>query len=141
MAALPTYTKGRSRTRTYDVLGGDNLPDVLAAIEVDLAAKATAEQGAKADTAVQPDQLKTLNGESLIGGGDISTATNLDYDHALRLLTSSTGADVELPLFTATEAGLVPASGGGTDGFLRKDGAWAAPAGSGSQVLTWLGLD
>jgi hypothetical protein len=36
-----------------------------------------------------------------------------------------------LPVFTATEKGLAPASSGGTSNFLRADGIWAAPAGSG----------
>lgn len=33
--------------------------------------------------------------------------------------------------FTSTLSGVVPASGGGTTNFLRADGTWAAPAGSG----------
>jgi hypothetical protein len=32
------------------------------------------------------------------------------------------------PVFTATTAGIVPASGGGTVNFIRADGTWAAPA-------------
>ena len=32
--------------------------------------------------------------------------------------------------FTATTAGTVPASGGGTTNFIRADGTWAAPSGS-----------
>lgn len=34
--------------------------------------------------------------------------------------------------FTNTDAGIVPASGGGTANFLRADGTWAAPVGSGT---------
>lgn len=37
----------------------------------------------------------------------------------------------DLPLFSSTLAGAVPASGGGTVNFLRSDGVWAVPAGSG----------
>jgi len=40
-----------------------------------------------------------------------------------------------LPLFTSLVKGLVPKSGGGTTNFLRADGTWAAPAGSGLTVL------
>ena len=40
-----------------------------------------------------------------------------------------------MPLFSATDAGLVPLSGGGTANFLRADGAFAAPAGGGDMVL------
>ncbi len=57
-------------------------------------------------------------------------ATNLGYTASTRLLTSSTGADVTLPLVTSADAGLAPASGGGTTNFLRADGTWAAPGGT-----------
>ena len=59
------------------------------------------------------------------------TGTDLSYTASTRLLESSTGADVTLPLVSGTEAGLAPASGGGTTNFLRADGTWAAPAGGG----------
>ena len=61
------------------------------------------------------------------GGG---SATDLSYTASTRLLASSTGADVTLPLFTSTEAGLTPLSGGGTTNFLRADGTWVAPTAS-----------
>jgi hypothetical protein len=54
-------------------------------------------------------------------------ATNLSYTAATRLLESSSGTDVNLPLFTSTEAGLAPLSGGGSVNFLRADGSWAVP--------------
>jgi len=57
--------------------------------------------------------------------------TNLSYTASSRLLASSTGTDVTLPLFTATAPGLVNLSGGGTTNFLRADGTWAAPPGGG----------
>jgi hypothetical protein len=56
-------------------------------------------------------------------------ATDLSYTASTRLLASSTGADVTLPLFTSADAGLTPNSGGGTSNFLRADGAWATPPG------------
>ena len=62
------------------------------------------------------------------GGGG---ATNLSYDAATRILASDTGADATLPLVTSANAGLAPASGGGTANFLRADGTWAAPGGGG----------
>ena len=50
-------------------------------------------------------------------------------------------ATTMLPVFTATEKGLAPASGGGTTNFLRADGSWAAPAsGGGGATLPALGL-
>ena len=59
-----------------------------------------------------------------------STAGNL-------LQTGGAGADPSyiapsaLPVFTSTVNGITPASGGGTTNFLRADGTWAAPPGTG----------
>lgn len=74
------------------------------------------------------------------GGGGGGGATDLGYTAATRLLTSSTGTDVTLPLVASGAAGLAPASGGGTTNFLRADGTWAAPAGGGgsSPALAWV---
>lgn len=44
---------------------------------------------------------------------------------------TGTQATTLLDTFSSTLKGLVPASGGGTTNFLRADGTWAAPAGSG----------
>jgi len=60
--------------------------------------------------------------------------TDLAYTAATRLLESSTGTDVTLPLVTTGDAGLAPASGGGTTNFLRADGTWAAPGGGGGSL-------
>jgi hypothetical protein len=65
------------------------------------------------------------------GGGG---ATNLSYDAATRIIASDTGTDATLPLMSSAQAGLVPASGGGTTNFLRADGTFAAPAGGGGGV-------
>lgn len=59
-------------------------------------------------------------------------ATNLTYTASTRALGSSNGTGFTFPLFTATEAGLVPLSGGGTSNFLRADGAWGVPSVSGA---------
>lgn len=71
--------------------------------------------------------------------GDPAPGTDLTYTAATRVLASSTGVDATLPLVTSTDAGLAPASGGGTDNFLRADGTWAAPAGGGggTPLATW----
>lgn len=52
--------------------------------------------------------------------------TNLTYTAATRVIASDTGTDATLPLVTSGDAGLAPASGGGTSNFLRADGTWAA---------------
>jgi hypothetical protein len=57
------------------------------------------------------------------------TGTDLSYTASTRVLASSTGADATLPLVSSSDAGLAPASGGGTTNFLRADGTWSAPAG------------
>ena len=58
-----------------------------------------------------------------------AAATDLTYTAATRVLASSTGADATLTLVTSSDAGLAPASGGGTTNFLRADGTFAAPPG------------
>lgn len=73
--------------------------------------------------------------DGIEAGAQVNVATNLSYTAATRLLESSTGTDVTLPLVTSTAAGLAPLSGGGTSNFLRADGTWAAPSGSSGKVL------
>lgn len=70
--------------------------------------------------------------DGIEAGAQVNVATDLSYTASTRLLASSTGADVTLPLFSSTEAGLTPLSGGGTTNFLRADGTWAAPPSGGS---------
>lgn len=72
--------------------------------------------------------------DGIAAGAQVNVATDLAYTTATRLLESSTGADVTLPLVSSGDAGLAPASGGGTTNFLRADGTWATPAGGGGGV-------
>ena len=82
-------------------------------------------------------KLSGVATEALLGDGTWGTvSTDLGYTAATRELTSSTGTDVTLPLFTSTDAGLTPLSGGGTTNFLRADGTWAAPGGGGGGGLS-----
>jgi hypothetical protein len=69
--------------------------------------------------------------DGIAAGAQVNVATNLAYTAATRIMSSSTGSSATLPLLTSTDAGLAPASGGGTTNFLRADGTWAA-AGGGS---------
>jgi hypothetical protein len=82
--------------------------------------------GADAGLMAAADKAKL---DGIAAGAEVNVPTNLAYTAGTRVLASSTGADATLPLVTSGEAGLAPASGGGTANFLRADGTWAAPAG------------
>ena len=66
------------------------------------------------------------------GGGG---TTDLTYTAGTRVIASSTGTDATLPLMSSGNAGLVPASGGGTTNFLRADGTFTAFAASNPVAL------
>jgi hypothetical protein len=85
--------------------------------------------GTSANNLVQLDgsaRLPAVDGSQLTG---LVAATDLSYTAATRVIASSTGTDATLTLVTSTDAGLAPASGGGTTNFLRADGTFAAPPG------------
>lgn len=77
-------------------------------------------------------------GATEVDGSVTNEIQNLGYTASTRVLSiDGTGStDATLPLFTSTEPGLVPLSGGGTSNFLRADGTWAAAGGSGSSQWT-----
>lgn len=77
--------------------------------------------------------------DGIASGAQVNVATDLTYTASTRLLESSTGSDATLPLFTSTDAGLTPSSGGGTSNYLRADGTWAVPPG-GAGSVTSVGL-
>ncbi|MBK8506166.1 MAG: hypothetical protein IPL46_30585 [Saprospiraceae bacterium] len=56
-----------------------------------------------------------------------SQLQNLSYTAGTRQLNISSGTGATLPLFTSSQAGLSPASGGDTTKFLRADGTWKKP--------------
>jgi hypothetical protein len=75
-------------------------------------------------------RVHALTGTILVWAASEVPPTDLAYTSSTRLLSSSTGADVTLPLFatSSSNAGLVPGSStGGTTNFLRADGSWTPP--------------
>jgi hypothetical protein len=93
--------------------------------------------GADAGLMTAADKTKL---DGIAAGAQVNVPTDLGYTAASRILTSSTGADVTLPLFSSADPGLAPASGGGTTNFLRADGTWATPGGGGggaSPLIGW----
>lgn len=70
---------------------------------------------------------RKLRGLQTTVANTVGGATDLSYTAATRVLASSSGADATLPLATSSDAGLTPASGGGTTNFLRADMTWATP--------------
>lgn len=117
-----------AQTIAADVVTNAKLANVATST---IKGRATAATGDPED--LTPAQVRTLI--NVADGAQVNVATDLAYTASTRILASSTGADVTLPLFTSTEAGLVPLSGGGTANFLRADGTFAAPAGGGDMVL------
>lgn len=74
--------------------------------------------------AVTNAKLAQMAAHTYKGNNTGSTANALDV--------TSTQLTADLNLFTSSLQGLAPASGGGTTNFLRADGTWAAPAGTGT---------
>ena len=83
-----------------------------------------------------------VTGTSTIGNNVVTLAklATVSTGTFLGRVTAATGnvealtgpqATTLLDVFTSALKGLVPASGGGTTNFLRADGTWAAPGGSG----------
>lgn len=69
--------------------------------------------------------------DGIASGAQVNVPTDLAYTAATRLLASSTGADVTLPLATTTDAGLAPARSGVATEFLNGAGAYSTPGGGG----------
>jgi hypothetical protein len=72
-------------------------------------------------------KMANLAANSIIGNNTGSPATPLAL--------TGTQVTAMLDAFTSGAKGLAPASGGGTANFLRADGTWAAPPGSGAYTV------
>jgi hypothetical protein len=76
------------------------------------------------DNAVTNAKLAQMATLTIKGNNTGGTANALDL--------TATQVTAMLNLFSSSLQGLVPASGGGTTNFLRADGTWALPGGSGT---------
>ena len=76
------------------------------------------------------------------GSGTVTSVGAISASSALTItgspVTSSGTLTFTPNLFNSANPGIVSASGGGTTNFLRADGTWAAPPGSGSSGNAWL---
>ena len=117
-----------TRNQIAKIVGND--PEAIRALErlVSIAATSIFPEAEKA---------KLLGIEA---GAQVNVPTDLSYNAGSRLLSSSTGADVTLPLASTSDAGLAPVRSGNSGQFLNGAGAYSVPPGA-SQVLPWLGLD
>ena len=78
------------------------------------------------NNAVTNAKLAQMPAHTFKGNNTGSTANALDL--------TATQLTAELNQFTTSLQGVVPGSGGGSVNFLRADGTWAAPAGSGANT-------
>jgi hypothetical protein len=84
-----------------------------------------------ANNSVTNAKLASVPANSYLGNNTGSSA-NASY-------ITSTQLTANLNTFTALLQGLAPASGGGTANFLRADGTWATPGGTGVTSVTFTG--
>lgn len=92
---------------------------------------ATAAQGAKADTAVQPARAVNT-GTGLTGGGNLSADRTLALTAAVQ--TSLGKADTALQPLNVHIADIVATGTPGSANYLRGDGSWVTPAGAGDMA-------
>lgn len=127
-AIIPTSVAA-SGTVTGSNLSGTNTGDQTITLTGDVTGSGTGSFAATiANNAVTNAKLAQMAAHTFKGNNTGSTANALDL--------TATQLTAELNLFTSTLQGLAPLSGGGTTNFLRADGTWAAPAGSGGTVTS-----
>lgn len=136
---------------TFPRFNADNTISTLSASDFRTAIGATT-VGSNIFTATNPSAVRFIRvnadntitfrtaAELVTDLGVTGGTTDLSYTASTRLLESSSGTDVTLPLFSAaapsgstTDAGLVPGvNSTNTNLFLRSDRSWASPVASGT---------
>ena len=81
-----------------------------------------------ANNAITNAKLATIPADSYLGNNTASPAT--------AAYITATQLTANLNVFTSALQGLTPASGGGTTNFLRADGTWASPTGTGISTIS-----
>jgi len=140
-AASKAYVDGQLATAV-----GLYLPLAGGTLTGSLVLQAPAQLQGSADlalTTVGPGNLLKLmtNGSTRVFVGDTAISVTKPFYLAADPIDPTEAAtkqyiDAVVALFTSTTKGTVPASGGGTTNFLRADGTWAVPSGSGGGSLT-----
>lgn len=98
-----------------------------------LLGKATTGAGNAADIPVGTDSVS-----GRIGSGNVGDVPMTAAGRAMAGAASATAQTALLDTVTPSAKGLAPLSGGGTANFLRADGTWATPPGTGGAAITAL---
>lgn len=129
LGAITPSSVAASGTVTGSNLSGTNTGDQTITLTGDVTGSGTGSFAATiAANAVTNAKLAQMAAHTFKGNNTGSTANALDL--------TATQLTAELNLFSSTLQGLTPLSGGGTTNFLRADGTWTAPAGSGGTVTS-----
>ena len=130
---IATARLGSGTANSTTFLRGDNtwatVTAGITALTGDVTASGSGSVAATiANSAVTNAKMANMADQTIKGNNSGSSGAPLDL--------TATQVTAMLNNFTSSLKGLVPGSGGGTTNFLRADGTWAAPSGSGITALT-----
>lgn len=127
--SIVTGDANRSLTFAGDAtISGTNSGDQTITLTSDVTGSGTGSFATTiANNAVTNAKAAQMAAHTFKGNNTGSTANSIDL--------TATQLTAEINQFSSSLQGVVPSSGGGTSNFLRADGTWATPAGSGDMVL------